>query len=908
MIQIDPDCKNCNKTGLAILPVRYAVVPKTVNAKLPAALKAPHIKPVQMQHHQYALRTLRQGFIYVLYEKRWNDAPLADWYGNLTRAYEVYSVDEQGLLWRQPHPMAVRPVVEPVCKNDSHYVPAALIAIANPEKAGAVWVAFTEHKWSPETLLELGANAKARAQRMQKLDPAALIDKIDHDDGFEATAQSLQEIVEYKGAEPGAIQPGPSNSLSKPDGSYDPALLKSVTTAYPVKMRYPQTAKDTLEHMKVIGQRAGKPPCTPMVLALWDAVGITHELNGFRNEPAGRIEQYGKERELEITALNAIEGLKKALEEKAGEAADFRIKHMQSAPHDMDLDNRATRAHLIYKDDPAKRQAELQAIEQERARRAAARQKGAEKFKSDQIAGAWPKYETKLDGSHKTFKQKYDSFLSAASGIIDNRTDDLLAWLEAQAFIEELTEYHPKSLADGVAFEDKVGKAVFGINSSAKGAQKLDEWIKEVKATRKNLLWRAIALNQEEGIAALNEALAQAQEYQTQRILASTLNAANYVNKSLKALADTYKKATGIYNANTSAGSANGSKAFGVKLQPTSNLFQADYWAMTAGDRIFKHFRVEGLGEHASEKIIQHVFSLRAFIEPADSVNLIQAQAKNAELARSQILQRLRTARTFLASDTEPIKTAQTEALSSAWEKFKREDKGAANAIKDARLALVVMLIEGLNFSKLMGDCALKNDAKSWFGLAASGISISSALFDIASVPAKNLFGAESWSYQKLKLFGGVLSTAATVVGVIIDGKDAIKYLGKEQYGLLALYSLKGVFGALNAGLTVATTFSYAAPLIGRLTGSAALGTAVRGVGIAAARVIGMRILCMSLGGWLTVGSFGIQVFIWFITDDELQDWCSLCVFGIKRSASDAYKTAKEQGDALMEACKTVGV
>jgi hypothetical protein len=50
-------------------------------------------------------------------------------------------------------------------------------------------------------------------------------------------------------------------------------------------------------------------------------VGIAHELNGFRNEAAGRIKQYGDERELEITAMNAIEGVKQALQNKAAGSA-----------------------------------------------------------------------------------------------------------------------------------------------------------------------------------------------------------------------------------------------------------------------------------------------------------------------------------------------------------------------------------------------------------------------------------------------------------------------------------------------------------------------------------------------------------------------------------------------------------
>jgi hypothetical protein len=49
-----------------------------------------------------------------------------------------------------------------------------------------------------------------------------------------------------------------------------------------------------------------------------------------------------------------------------------------------------------------------------------------------------------------------------------------------------------------------------GMNSSIKGLAKIDVWVKEMKATETNLLWRAIALNQEEGIREVNEAMAMA--------------------------------------------------------------------------------------------------------------------------------------------------------------------------------------------------------------------------------------------------------------------------------------------------------------------------------------------------------------------------------------------------------------
>lgn len=66
---------------------------------------------------------------------------------------------------------------------------------------------------------------------------------------------------------------------------------------------------------------------TPHVLALWDAIGITHELNGYRNDATGWLKKYGDERELQIGAFSAIEGVKKALEKKVNDGWDHVAKN-----------------------------------------------------------------------------------------------------------------------------------------------------------------------------------------------------------------------------------------------------------------------------------------------------------------------------------------------------------------------------------------------------------------------------------------------------------------------------------------------------------------------------------------------------------------------------------------------------
>ena len=899
----NPNCPNCNRAGLAILPVRYAVVPKDITATLPAPL-GHKVSSVPLAHHKYALRTLRKGYLYLYYEKH----PRGSKY-----KWEIYSVTEQGTLWKQLAPTAIKPAdAEPTCaRNEGHNLPASVIAIESPEDQKRVWLAFSEHAWSAETIKAMDDDPKLRDQRMQTFLPATWVTAQGYKHGLPATQANIEQVIEYQDSfNPDALNGGSNMpSVSKENGQYFPTTLERQTTRYRAYSRKGQS-QQVADIMQKTGERPKGTPHPPVMIALWDAVGITHELNGYRNDAAGWIDKYGQERELEITAMNGIEGAKRALEQSTNAKVEESHRLIMSeavfqdmmrvTPNPRGWPKDVRTAPLTSKKDITRYgTGRIEVFPPGKSQRLAA-------AKKDGFAHAWKKYEAKLDReAYHGFLRNYAAFKIAGDTLVDQRTDDVIQWLESETLVDALTEYHASNIRDGLAFEDAVGDMIFGIGSSIKGQQKIDKWVAEATATPSNLLWRAIALNQKAGMADLNTALAEAKQHKAQNTLASVLITADYFTKSLKAFAETYKKAASVNSANTKAASPAGSIAFGAPIQPVKT-YGADKVAISAGDRIVKFFRIGSLADHASEKIIQHVLSIRAFVDPQDSLALIVAQAGEDAQSRGHLLRRLDTATTFLAADTPAIKTAQAETLRLGWARFKATDTDAPTAIKDARLAVVVMLIEGVNFSKLLGDCATRNDAKSWWTLAASGITISSALFDVASVPAKALFKADSWTYQKLKLFGGVLSGAATAITVGIDLSEVVKAKKSGEEVLRKLYLAKVILGGTNLGLTVATTFTYAAPLIGRLTGSPVTAGAARAVGARAAAVIGMRILFMSAGAWLTAGTFAIQGFIWIITDNALEDWAERSAFG--KNTKNRFGSPQSQKQGLEQALVEVGL
>lgn len=519
-----PDCANCNKSGLAILPVRYAVVPHSVGATLPERL-GNKVNDVKLTHHKYALRTLRQGFVYLFYEKHSRGSHIK---------WEAYSVSATGTLWKQLSITALNSISdEPACSRTGHNIPASVIAIEKPEKCGKVWMAFSEHAWSTDTFKLFETDCVARDRRMQTFAPAKWVLGSSYRHGLVASEENVQQVLEYKDrpAYSALLPTWDLPALTGPDGSFVATTLQKQTTRYPFSPRRSQVT-DLVELMKNIGAKRTGKDNPPAVIALWDAVGITHELAGYAHDVLGWVDKYHQDKALEIHAMNAIEGLKKALPEKAAER-EHRVEGTTIAGARAKTMNAERRAHAAQLAEPQRRQMievcdlidywaskdlhydvlETQLLranalqEPERSTEIASIRAKTEQFfikrhdgataRVDRArAHAWEKYEKKLNQTaYEQFQRQHAALSAAADRILEDRTADLIAWLESPSLIAAFTEFHTDNIHDGCAFNEQVGEAVYGMNASVKGGAQIDKWVLAMNAGETNLLWRAIALN-----------------------------------------------------------------------------------------------------------------------------------------------------------------------------------------------------------------------------------------------------------------------------------------------------------------------------------------------------------------------------------------------------------------------------
>ncbi len=186
-------CPTCQRSGLPILPLRAAYAPEPWETQLRPLPKTPEVKAVNLRFDQP--RTLRQGYLYVLLDRR-------EW--------QAYEISPEGALSQfRPYQMPreePRPLCE-ACIREDHDIPAAFINI-DTRKYSTAWLAIANDPW-PEAVLESyqrggvvgGVNLDERFHRLDlkaaRNDPASV--------GIAMTESDpqLQQVLEYAQNIPG---------------------------------------------------------------------------------------------------------------------------------------------------------------------------------------------------------------------------------------------------------------------------------------------------------------------------------------------------------------------------------------------------------------------------------------------------------------------------------------------------------------------------------------------------------------------------------------------------------------------------------------------------------------------------------------------------------------------------------
>ncbi|WP_341809685.1 T6SS effector BTH_I2691 family protein [Xanthomonas oryzae pv. oryzicola] len=749
-----------------------------------------------------------------------------------------------------------------------------------------------------------------------------------------ASAEDLKAVLEYRGVAGEISEPAQLPHDRKPaaistsSGSYKADVLRANATRYPWSLRTHAAGgaseaaalQQGYARMCAASHNAKqgdqRQTYMPMLLGLWDAVGVVHELNGYRHDVVAAMARYKEERALEFNAMEHIEEIDTLLQRNAAVLSD---QYAQAS------------------------RARMEELEQEQAGGNALTQSGMDALRAHGIAssneGTWdglskallPVYQRQARESWETtyrpridaaaytaFKANAQRFGQAAMELLTQRTQVLGAWLSNPLFLATLEDYDGTSPSCGVRFEEVITHAIEGLGMDPDGRRLLQDLAGNLDVTSRScLLWRVVAQNQDEAREELKQTLSEADQQKNMVLSAAGAGWSVFVttSKTLKKFLSVYK---GFETAQKQA----------APLTATDRILRetgVDRFVTTAGAFLLNRFPLNGVQDKVGNALVRFVLMTRALLDEAEVSELISQEASTGVAVRSYFMERVEHYRSQTLTSGTPMMYALrdverhkgTDLMRERWEQASQSSRNAV------RLGALTGVLELVNCINLLSKA--DKQARDYGSLVASGAALVSVYSSMAEKVSKEFFGDASRSMSRMKAIGGWLGGFGTYVGVFYDAGDTFLKIKEGEYALALMSGLKMFAGVLVGGAQFLTALSYSAPVLEKAIGrksvviwldslkaglqAAALKEGEQAIAKASMRRIATGIL--RLGGWqVTVALIAIDVLIYAIEPDALEKWCESNQFGkISEgwvmgfgASSPKYKSLKEQDDAFQKA------
>ncbi|AYU94326.1 TPA: T6SS effector BTH_I2691 family protein [Enterobacter hormaechei subsp. xiangfangensis] len=907
----------CTTKGLTVLPVRYAVVPENINASLPGWANDPRITGVTLaSNEKYTLRALRQGYLYVFYEKGKQG----------TNYWQCYSVAPDGSLWLQQVASNPVPVDKALCETGEHIAQnVEFMSIESPDKCGNVWFAFSQYPWEQETLDRYRTRPEERTERMQKVMPSVSGSQRTKT-GTDVTAASLNQVLDYQVPSVSGQLPGPDDAkvvnVSQVTSLWDPAVdapwrvnndvVKMQSSLYPWAKSRSGRADATVTAME--NRSEGM---TPLLLPLWDPVGIVHELNGWSQDVLGRQAQFLQERELEFATKTNLDAVRTLLESNAESREDAMWRRRTDGPMLTDeyLDSRLQALEKRYQGKPdvlAQIRADDRLVRNWHAqnvtasypesvlisppeplaahqRRVAAIQaqvdeelalnlpKPSQDF-SGVRARSWAPYQKKLNATRQAnFDTCYTNLVDSVNAIFQKRIVSVVNWLSAPVLLATLDDFHCEAQRAGLFYQSAVGMAMHGINSCPAGAAKIDGWWNEYSTkNRGNLLWRHVAANNPQLISELEPYLATVKGKKDEDVTPLTATA---MTAALMQQVSNMKKLEGYYQKSMNT-VVKGLRENASKLEV--QLFNTDAFIVTVGDRISRILRVDKAGEKLATTAFRLIFMIRAGIPSEKVHSLVNAYLKDAPELRQTVLAGIRSSGRFMANQNEVTAIKQT--MSSRLEEHFATEKGKGE-YRLAGINSLLLVLNAMDFIYLCGQ--VREEKKPLSSLMASGLAMVSQGTSVILPAIEKGLEARELTVSWVKGVGAAAGGTASLLSVYVDGGAFIDELENNRFLLSSVLLIKTTIDVL----AVTKSIGLLLELIGKPLAKDGADLIARGLAV---EFLGIRILAVLMTWEVMVAITLLQVVVTWISDDELQIWCKKCVFGtapFNRSLTDQNKT-----------------
>ncbi|WP_062936157.1 T6SS effector BTH_I2691 family protein [Enterobacter bugandensis] len=906
----------CTTKGLTVLPVRYAVVPENINTALPGWAVDPRITGIAPGNNEkYSLRALRQGYLYVFYEKGKQG----------TNYWQCFSVAPDGSLWLQQVASNPAPVDKALCETGEHIAQnVEFMSIESPDKCGNVWFAFSQYPWEKETLVRYRSDARARSERMQKVIPSASGAQRTKT-GTDVTEASLNQVLDYQVPSVSGLLPGPDDAkvvnVSRVSSLWDPTVddpwrvsddvVKMQSSLYPWAKKRSGRAAATVTAMQ--NRSEGM---TPLLLPLWDPVGIVHELNGWSQDVLGRQAQFLQERELEFATKTNLDAVRTMLESNARSLEDGMRRRRIDSPllTDEYLDARLQSLEKRYKDKPdvlaqiraddrlvrswhaqnvtasypervlmsppeplAAHQRRVAAIQAQVDEELALNLPEPSRDFSGVQAQSWAPYQKKLNTARQAnFDTCYTSLVDKVNAFFQKRIVSVVNWLSAPVLLAVLDDFHCEVQRAGLFYQSAVGMAMHGINSCPAGAAKIDGWWNEYSTkNRENLLWRHVAANNPQLISELEPYLATVKTKKDEDVTPLTATA---MTAALMQQVGNMKKLEGYYQKSLST-VVKGLRENASKLEV--QLFSTDAFIVSVGDRVSRILRVDKAGEKLATTAFRLIFMIRAGI-PSETVHgLVNDYLKDAPALRQTVLEGIRHSERFMANRNEV--TANRQRMSSRLEEYFASDKGRGE-YRLAGINSLLLVLNALDFIYLYGQ--FRDDKKPLASLLASGLAMVSQGTTVILPAVEKGLEAGKLTVAWVKGIGAAAGGTASLISVFADGGAFIDELKNNRFLLSSVLLIKTTVDVLAVTKSVGLLLEhFSKPIAKKVSGKI--------TGFLAWEFLGIRILAVLMTWEAMVAITLLQVVVTWMSDDELQIWCEKCVFGtapFNRSVSDQNK------------------
>ena len=510
----------CTRT-FTILPLRYGAVGGSAEQRnllpsLPQHLNKPS-GVGSLSESTYAIRPLRQGFLYVLAQRV--SAGTYEWHSQ-------YRVSEAGTLadMNAEEPWESKPAAGQ--GMDAFTGWKWMFKVHDVDDIKDLRLLFSPCPLTKETLRRYRSLPASRDKlvsvdisKLASLPPEEM-DCVRPQDGV-LTFDQLDCVADFA-----AVHQPRLNTLLKAQ-AFNP--LAPPLQATQAEMR------PTSAHNRFRGA----------AIVVDDALGITQELNAWRNASIDALDAFMAVEDGEkltnhrkFTIAFGIENIRKLVEDEAEklyykEQQNYGVRYSDRG-YEMSNSHMAVQSrggYVNYRNPQHQREVQEAAAKGRRAR-------------------SWNKYAGYIDEEmRQDFLKRYRAEVSKADAAKDARAADHLLWLQSEPFLDALDAFDRNDTEQALLFEDQMGKAVAGMNATAVGEELLDRWRNAV-ISRENLFWRSLAQNQESMESEVNQLFGESETLKS-------VDPAALQNR-LKTLADLYEKSHAMLDSLADASTAGG--------------------------------------------------------------------------------------------------------------------------------------------------------------------------------------------------------------------------------------------------------------------------------------------------------------------------------------------------------------